>query len=210
MTHERIVTSEAALADFIAFLRTKGTPMPAKPNEHFRARWSGGNATIVAAKGKANANAKAEHQGWQFSSAAVAAWKQFQAAQPKLKVTVKVGPRRASRFKSIALRDGAVCFYCERPLTPAAATIEHLLAEAHNGPSNLRNLALACEPCNKEARDLRSCRRCASAKPNAARHRKILKRAMNAASVRVECPTVKKEFERLVNPVVLGAYRTPD
>ena len=144
MGHERILANPQTLLAFITFLRAEGTPIPAKPNEHFRARWSGRMVTIVAAKGG----------GWRLSSAAFEAWVQFQAAQAASANSAKVGASRARHFKSIALRDGTACFYCGRALTPVAATIEHLVPRAHNGPGNMRNLALACEPCNKEARDL--------------------------------------------------------
>ena len=54
-------------------------------------------------------------------------------------------------IRSIAERDGWVCMYCGRVLTPETATVEHIMPLAGNGLDSLRNLTLACASCNNEA-----------------------------------------------------------
>ena len=54
-------------------------------------------------------------------------------------------------IRSIAERDGWVCMYCGRVLTPETATVEHIVPLAGNGLDSLRNLTLACASCNNEA-----------------------------------------------------------
>lgn len=57
-----------------------------------------------------------------------------------------------SRKLKLAKRDGLKCFFCGEPHTDTSdLTIEHLLSFKHGGTDNINNLALACEPCNREA-----------------------------------------------------------
>ena len=62
--------------------------------------------------------------------------------------------QKKSRRAALRARDGDACFYCDAALTDAEASIEHLLPLAANGPNHLANLALACTPCNRAAKDL--------------------------------------------------------
>jgi hypothetical protein len=41
------------------------------------------------------------------------------------------------------------CHYCGRELDFWTVTIEHIVPRSYGGPDQLRNSALACEPCNQ-------------------------------------------------------------
>lgn len=61
------------------------------------------------------------------------------------------------RFQ-LALRDGAVCFYCGRSFDKLSelldeATLDHWIPQALGGGSDQENLRLACEPCNAAKAD---------------------------------------------------------
>jgi 5-methylcytosine-specific restriction endonuclease McrA len=56
--------------------------------------------------------------------------------------------RRAVLFK-LALRFGWVCWYCNAKLSPATATIDHVIPRCGGGPHDEENLALACEFCQR-------------------------------------------------------------
>lgn len=57
-----------------------------------------------------------------------------------------------SRKLKLAKRDGMNCFFCGEVFNDTKLlTIEHLLSFKHGGSDNINNLALACDPCNKEA-----------------------------------------------------------
>ncbi len=62
--------------------------------------------------------------------------------------------QRRSRRAALRARDGDQCFYCDKLLTDAEASLEHLLPQSADGPHHLANLVLACAPCNKNARNL--------------------------------------------------------
>ena len=48
----------------------------------------------------------------------------------------------------------AVCYYCEAPLTRAAATMDHVVPLGQGGFSSRGNVVVACKPCNTAKRDL--------------------------------------------------------
>lgn len=50
----------------------------------------------------------------------------------------------------LATRDGKRCFAHGEKMNFDALTIEHMLNFSHGGSDNENNLALVCEPCNKE------------------------------------------------------------
>ncbi len=47
-------------------------------------------------------------------------------------------------------RFGSVCFWCEKPLSKAELTVDHLIPLSQGGSNNLENLRLACLCCNKK------------------------------------------------------------
>ncbi len=49
---------------------------------------------------------------------------------------------------ALVQRDGALCVYCDCPLSRDIATIDHIVPIAAGGPDTLINKALACGPCN--------------------------------------------------------------
>lgn len=60
--------------------------------------------------------------------------------------------RKALRAKKakIAARDGKKCFVHNAKMNFDELTIEHLLSFSHGGTDNINNLALVCDPCNKD------------------------------------------------------------
>ena len=58
--------------------------------------------------------------------------------------------KRNQLVVKISNRDGWDCVYCGATLNKETATIEHVVALATKGAEHIANMALACEPCNKE------------------------------------------------------------
>jgi hypothetical protein len=75
---------------------------------------------------------------------------QWRATRRK-KVNRKRGP---VLLQTLFKRDGKRCWYCDKPLIVATATIEHLLNVSNGGNNHINNLAVACSPCNQKARNM--------------------------------------------------------
>ena len=58
--------------------------------------------------------------------------------------------KRALKFKLFGNRSEARCCFCRLTLTPASATLEHIIPLAAGGSWDIRNLALSCNDCNQE------------------------------------------------------------
>ena len=84
------------------------------------------------------------------SEQAYNAWKAGRSWKP---VDRKRKALRAKKAK-IAARDGKKCFVHNAKMTFDELTIEHLLSFSHGGTDNINNLALVCDPCNKELGNL--------------------------------------------------------
>lgn len=52
---------------------------------------------------------------------------------------------------ALIARDGAVCFYCNAPLTLDGSTIEHVVSRIDGGSDHIDNLKLSHAVCNKRA-----------------------------------------------------------
>ena len=52
------------------------------------------------------------------------------------------------RLKPQLMSQGRGCSYCLRELSEADATVDHIIPYRDGGPPSLKNLRLACEPCN--------------------------------------------------------------
>jgi len=57
-------------------------------------------------------------------------------------------------IRAIVERDGANCFFCQKPVPRSDRTVEHLVPRAHGGPNHLSNLFLAHKDCNNAAGSL--------------------------------------------------------
>lgn len=57
---------------------------------------------------------------------------------------------RIKTRQRLAKRDGLACWWCKKPLTLQAATIDHMKPKSEGGSDLLKNLRLACHPCNTE------------------------------------------------------------
>ncbi len=62
--------------------------------------------------------------------------------------------RRWQVAQSLIARDGACCIFCARPLQYEEITIEHFVPLTQQGPDNLSNMFIACEPHNKQVGSL--------------------------------------------------------
>lgn len=60
-------------------------------------------------------------------------------------------PQLTPYKRVLAIRDGRECWYCGIDLPKDKLTIEHLVAVSDGGTHNIKNLVLACKPCNTEA-----------------------------------------------------------
>lgn len=57
----------------------------------------------------------------------------------------------SKRTRQLIDRDGNRCFYCDKEMTVAEMTKEHLLSVNHGGADRLENMVLACQECNLKA-----------------------------------------------------------
>lgn len=57
---------------------------------------------------------------------------------------------RLEIVRDLAARDGQwTCSYCETLLDETTAQIDHVVPRSRGGSDDMRNLALACGPCNR-------------------------------------------------------------
>ena len=56
--------------------------------------------------------------------------------------------RREAKRTLFGGRDVVPCCFCQKPLTYAEATIEHVLPQSRGGTWDLSNLTISCAPCN--------------------------------------------------------------
>jgi 5-methylcytosine-specific restriction endonuclease McrA len=61
---------------------------------------------------------------------------------------IRAGFRRELKRKLFAGRERAPCCFCERELTFAQATLEHIRPKSRGGSMAIENLALSCQLCN--------------------------------------------------------------
>jgi len=74
------------------------------------------------------------------------AWNGFQGRTRRL--------NKFSQKKTLAARDGKMCFYCGDFFALKELTQEHILSLCHGGNNRLENKVLACLSCNQEANNL--------------------------------------------------------
>lgn len=72
---------------------------------------------------------------------------------PSAKWAVRLIPQldlstRAAQLAFLSRRDGWSCFYCSQSINEHTATVEHIVAIAHGGPTHADNLCLSCASCN--------------------------------------------------------------
>jgi 5-methylcytosine-specific restriction endonuclease McrA len=65
-------------------------------------------------------------------------------------------PDKITKVARLRLRDGGRCWLCDEPFdfravpnTAKAPTLEHLIAQCHQGPDTLENLVLCHPRCNR-------------------------------------------------------------
>lgn len=57
--------------------------------------------------------------------------------------------RRQKRIKEYVInRDGMICCYCDKVLTPETVTMEHIVPDSKRGTFNTTNLTVSCSDCN--------------------------------------------------------------
>ena len=58
--------------------------------------------------------------------------------------------------QAIHAREGGVCFYCLRRLTPMVRCVDHVVARVRGGRNGYRNLVSSCAECNSQKRERRA------------------------------------------------------
>lgn len=57
--------------------------------------------------------------------------------------------KRQKRIKEYVInRDGMICCYCDKVLTPETVTMEHIVPDSKRGTFNTTNLTVSCSDCN--------------------------------------------------------------
>jgi hypothetical protein len=57
--------------------------------------------------------------------------------------------RRQKRIRDYVVnRDGSICCYCDKVLTPEIVTMEHIVPDSKRGTFNTTNLTVSCSECN--------------------------------------------------------------
>lgn len=57
--------------------------------------------------------------------------------------------KRQKRIKEYVInRDGMLCCYCDKVLTPETVTMEHIVPDSKRGTFNTTNLTVSCSDCN--------------------------------------------------------------
>lgn len=64
-------------------------------------------------------------------------------------MTFSTSRRTHQKLRRRVLEQSMVCFYCDRPLTEASATIDHLIPRVRGGGTHMGNLVACCLRCNK-------------------------------------------------------------
>jgi hypothetical protein len=59
--------------------------------------------------------------------------------------------KRQKRIKEYVIeRDGMLCCYCDKVLTPDTVTMEHIVPDSKRGTFNTTNLTVSCSDCNNK------------------------------------------------------------
>src|SRR5271157_3302758 len=59
--------------------------------------------------------------------------------------------RRLHRIRDYVVeRDGLICCYCDKVLTPKTLTLDHIIPDSMHGSFNATNLTVACVKCNQK------------------------------------------------------------
>lgn len=59
--------------------------------------------------------------------------------------------KRQKKIKEYVInRDGMVCCYCDKPLTPETITMEHIVPDSRRGTFNTTNLTVSCSTHNNQ------------------------------------------------------------
>jgi len=59
--------------------------------------------------------------------------------------------KRQRKIKEYVInRDGMICCYCDRPLTPETVTMEHIVPDSRRGTFNTTNLTVSCSEHNNK------------------------------------------------------------
>lgn len=62
--------------------------------------------------------------------------------------------KRHKRIKEYVInRDGMLCCYCDKVLTSATVTMEHIVPDSKKGTFNTTNLTVSCAACNNKRGD---------------------------------------------------------
>lgn len=128
---------------FISFVESAGVELLDSTNEWEVVRFRTENGVSVVYKNKKGGLTFSGQDGLQAFDA-------FEKGYDWVPKKVNRSPNKTNKDKLLA-RDGNTCFYCACEFNETSPmTLEHLVSISHGGSNNINNLALACEPCNRE------------------------------------------------------------
>ena len=132
----------------LEFLELGGADIIPQTNEYEIARFKTVNGVCVIYRNK---KGKCSYS----NDFARAAWEAFLGGKKWHASKMFVRTARTKVENKLLRRDGNECFFCGVTFSDEVPpTLEHLLSIADGGNNHASNLALCCEPCNKEVGDL--------------------------------------------------------
>jgi hypothetical protein len=132
------------LPEFKAWLTANGAQVLEPTNEWEVLRFKANGITGIFYR---NAKEAITSQG-----GAHEAWVAFSTGAPwRGSMTTKRRYSGSVIARSLAKRDGDLCFFCQLPTTDENWSVEHLVAATHNGPNHMSNFVLAHRGCNADA-----------------------------------------------------------
>lgn len=137
-----MIVSPKRLKQFEAWLVERGAQIMAKTNEWEVLRYSTDKGIAVVYK-----NSAGRHT---LTGKAGDAWLAFVNNDGGWRAGAKVARKKnRADVTTIRERDGDLCFYCQREVFHADASVEHLVAVTHGGPNHISNKFLAHKACNQ-------------------------------------------------------------
>lgn len=132
------------VADFRDWLSGCGAQVLEPTNEWELVRFKTGDETSIIYRNKVG--------GVRYCGSAEIAWKSFSSgATWRAKAPTSRRKRMSPMIRSLRVRDGDLCFYCQKITSEDNQSVEHLVAITHGGPNHISNLFLAHKGCNAAA-----------------------------------------------------------
>jgi len=129
------------LPTFTSWIVSRGAQVLATTNEYEMLRFKTDTGTGVVYRNK--------HFRLKLVGEAPVAFEAFRKGLPWRATPAVPRVRRSADEQTLRLRDGDLCFFCQKDLGDDA-TVEHLVARTHSGPNHISNKVLAHKICNAD------------------------------------------------------------